>query len=348
MEETSSQETMKALVWVAPSKIGVQEVEKPVPQGEEVLIRVRAAGICGSEVEGFLGKSDKRTPPLIMGHEFAGDVVQSGPGVDDPLDGKRVVGEPYLSCGTCDECIQGHDNRCFSRELIGVHRPGAFSQYVTVPRKAAYILPDGLDFATGTIVEPLAVSVRLFHQNQRGLSKWVAILGAGTQGLLALQVAKSFGSETIISDINPSRLESARTLGASAVIRADKENTVQRIREITGGRGADLAIEAAGLSLTRQQALASLKQGGTAVFVGLGVDEAMTTFNCIDVVNKELRIAGSYAYSRWEFLQAIDLLERQRIQKTGWVEEIPLEKGPKAFEELARGQARVAKFVLIP
>jgi threonine dehydrogenase-like Zn-dependent dehydrogenase len=137
-------------------------------------------------------------------------------------------------------------------------------------------------------------------------------------------------------------------LGATAVIPANDEDPIQRIYEITGGRGVDLAIDAAGLSITRQQALASLKQAGTAVLVGLGVDEAMTAFNCIDIVNRELRIAGTYAYTTWEFLQAMELLERGKVQKTGWVEEIPLEKGPEAFEELARGAPRAAKYVLIP
>jgi len=348
MKEPSSRDKMRALVWVAPGKIGLQEVDKPVPQEDEVLIRVRAAGICGSEVEGFLGKSDKRIPPLIMGHEFAGDVEQSGAGGADPLNGKRVVVEPYLTCGECEECIQGHDNRCLFIELIGVHRPGGFAKYVAVPRKSVYVLPDGLNYIEGAIVEPLAVSVRIFHQNQRGLLKWVAIFGAGAQGLLALQMARMFGSETIISDINHSRLEIAKALGASAVIRANEEDPLQRIYEISKGRGVDLAIEAVGLSLTRQQALASLKKGGTAVFVGLGADEAMTTFNCLHLINKDLRIAGSYAYSRREFLRAMDLLERGKIQKTGWLEEITLEDGPRAFEELARGQANVAKFVVIP
>jgi len=348
METTSPQDKMKALVWVAPGKIGLQEKDKPVPQGDEVLIRVRAAGICGSEVEGFLGKSDKRIPPLIMGHEFAGDIERSGAGADDPMNGKRVVVEPYLSCGECEECLQGRDNLCLSRQLIGVHRPGGFAEYVAVPRKAVYVLPDGLDYIGGTIVEPLAVSVRIFHQNQRGLLKWVAIFGAGAQGLLALQMAKTFGADTVISDINPSRLESAKALGASAVIRAKEEDPVQKIHEITKGRGVDLAVDAAGLSITRQQALSSLKQGGTVVCVGLGADEAMTTLNFLDVVNKELRIRGSYAYSTWEFLQAMDLLARERIDRTGWVEEIPLEEGPRAFEELAHGASRAAKVVLIP
>ncbi len=349
MKRNSSRDKMmKALVWVAPSKIGLQVTEKPVPQKDEVLVRVRAVGICGSEVEGFLGKSDKRVPPLIMGHEFAGDVEQSGAGEDDPLNGKRVVVQPYLTCGECEECLQGRDNLCPSRQLIGVHRPGGFAEYVAVPRKAVYELPGTLDYVGGTIVEPLAVSVRLFQQNQRGLSKWVAIFGAGTQGLLALQVARTFGADTVISDINPSRLESAKALGASAVIHAKEEDPVQRIHEITNGRGIDLAIDAAGLSITRQQALASLKQGGTTVCVGLGADEAMTTLNFLDVVNKELRVVGAYAYSTWEFLQAMDLLARRRIDRTGWVEEIPLEEGPKAFEELARGETRAAKIVLIP
>jgi threonine dehydrogenase-like Zn-dependent dehydrogenase len=339
---------MKALVWVAPRKIGLQEADKPVPQADEVLIRVKAAGICGSEVEGFLGKSDKRIPPLIMGHEFAGDVEQSAADPNDPLNGKRVVVEPYLSCGKCEECLQGRDNLCTSRQLIGVHRPGGFAEFVAVPRKAVYVLPESLDYIGGSLVEPLAVSVRLFHQNQRGLLKWVAVFGAGAQGLLALQVARTFGADTIISDINPARLESAKATGAVAVIRADREDPVGRIREITDRRGVDLAIDAAGLSITRQQALASLKGGGTLGCVGLGADEAMTTLNFLDVVNKELRIVGTYAYTRWEFLQAMDLLARGKIQRTGWVEEIPLGKGPEAFEELARAKARAAKIVLIP
>jgi len=339
---------MKALVWAGPGRISLEERDKPVPQSDEVLIRVRAAGICGSEVEGFLGKSDKRKPPLIMGHELSGEVEQSGHGEDDVLNGKRVVVQPVLSCGKCEECIQGQENRCPLREVIGIHRPGGFAEYVAVPRKAVYMLPQSLDFVEGSIVEPLAISVRIFHQNQRGLLKWVAIFGAGAQGLCALQVARMFGSETIIVDINPSRLEVAQALDASAVIRVSERGPTQRIHEITGGRGVDLAIDAVGLAGTRQQALASLKQGGKAVFVGLGIDDAVTPLNCLDVVNKELQITGTYTYSNWEFLQAIDLLERQKIQKTGWIEERPLEEGPKAFEELVGGASRAAKIILVP
>ena len=339
---------MKALVLVETGKVRMEDRNKPIAKDDEVLIRVRASGICGSEVEGFLGKSDKRVPPLIMGHELTGDVTESGLAEDDSLIGQRVVVQPVISCGKCEQCIEGNITRCATRGLIGINRPGGFAEYVAVPRSSVYPLPEGLDYAGGTLTEPLAVIVRAFNQNQKGLIRWVSIFGAGTLGALALQIAKLVGAETIISDVNPLRLEAAKQLGAETVIRAHQEDPVQGALDATGGRGVDMAIDAVGQAITRQQCLASLKNGGVAVFIGLGKDHAVTPLNCLDIVNKELRITGSYAYSNWEFTQALNFLERQKIKRTGWVEEIPLEDGPKAFENLAAGASRAAKIVLMP
>jgi L-iditol 2-dehydrogenase len=325
----------------------LQEVPQPQPGLGEVLIRVAAAGICGSDVHGFRGQSARRKPPLVMGHEFTGQVVALGPGVDDLPTGQMVVVNPLLPCGTCEWCLSGRGHICPYRKLIGMDRPGAFADYVVVPRRAIFPLPDGMSPTLGAMAEALANSVHIIQQNISGLTRGVAVIGAGTQGLLALQMAKLAGiSPRLITDMESYRLEMARRLGADLAIQAREQDPVQTVLDFTDGRGVDLVIEAVGHDVTRRQAIAMAAPGGRIVFLGL--HEVHSELDCQAIVARELTVRGSYAYSPHDFLTALDLLANRRVEVTSWLDEAPLTEGQHVFEALADHPGQWIKVALIP
>ncbi|NOZ27055.1 MAG: galactitol-1-phosphate 5-dehydrogenase [Chloroflexi bacterium] len=338
---------MKALVYTAPRRMELQDLPRPEPGPGEVLIQVEAAGICGSDVHGFRGLSARRKPPLVMGHEFTGRVAALGPGVDDPPVGQRVVVNPLLPCGTCELCLSGRGHICPNRKLIGMDRPGAFAEYVTAPRQSVFPLPEGMSPVLGTMAEALANPVHIIRHNVSGLVQGVAIVGAGTQGLLALEMTRLVGiSPRIITDVEPYRLEVAQRLGAEVVVNAREQNPVEAVRQATRGRGVDLVIEAVGHNATRGQAIAMAAPGGRIVFLGL--HEVMSELDCQAIVAQELTVHGSYAYSPHDFLTALDLLASGRVEVSAWLEEAPLADGQQVFETLADRPGRLIKVALIP
>lgn len=338
---------MKALVYTAPYRVELQDLPRPQPGPGEVLIQVAAAGICGSDVHGFRGRSARRKPPLVMGHEFTGRVAALGSGVDDLPLGQMVVVNPLLPCGACEWCLAGRSHICPYRKLIGMDRPGAFADYVVVPRRAIFPLPDGMSPALGTMAEALANSVHIIQQNAAGLMRGVAVVGAGTQGLLALQMARLAGiSPRLITDMEPYRLEVARELGADLAIHAREQDPVQAVLDFTGGRGVDLVIEAVGHNVTRQQAIAMAAPGGRIVFLGL--HEVWSELDCQAIVARELTVRGSYAYSSHDFLTSLDLLASGRVEVSSWLDEAPLTEGQRVFEALADHPGRWIKVALIP
>jgi len=338
---------MKALVYTAPRRMELQDLPRPEPGSGEVLIKVEAAGICGSDVHGFRGLSARRKPPLVMGHELTGRVAALGPGiVDVPLE-QQVVVNPLLPCDTCELCLSGRSYICPNRKLIGMDLPGAFAEYVTVPASSLYPLPEGMSPTVGTMAEPLANTVHIIRHNVFGLVQGVAILGAGIQGLLALQMVRVAGITPRISiDIEPHRLEIASRFGAKVIINAREQDPVAIVREATKGRGVDLVIDAVGADVTRQQAIAMAAPGGRVVFLGL--NEVMSELDCQAIVTQELTVHGSYAYSPHDFLTALDLLASGRVEVASWLEEAPLVDGQRVFEMLADRPGEHIKAVLIP
>jgi len=338
---------MKALVYTAPYRVELQELPQPQPGPGEVLIEVAAAGICGSDVHGFRGRSARRKPPLVMGHEFTGHVVALGPGVEDLPLSQRVVVNPILPCGVCEWCLSGRTQICPYRKLIGMDRPGAFAEFVSVPRRAIFPLPEGMSPTLGTMAEALANAVHIIQHSAAGLMRGVAVVGAGTQGLLALQMARLAGiSPRLITDVELYRLEVAQRLGADLAINAREQDPVQAVSKFTGERGVDLVIEAVGVNATRQQAIAMAAPGGRIVLLGL--HEVKSELDCQAIVTCELTVRGSYAYSSYDFLTALDLLASERVEVRSWLDEAPLADGQRVFEALADHPGRLIKVVLIP
>ena len=340
---------MQALVWLGPRDMVQRSEPMPKLAEGEVLISVGAIGICGSELSGFLGHNSLRVPPLIMGHECAGQVVQVTDGNfatgESATVGARVTVNPLVVCGTCDRCSSGKSNLCRHRQLVGAHRPGAFAQYVAVPARQCYPLPESLSLVAGSLAEPLACSIRAVALSGVQPQESLLILGAGPIGLCAVAAARAQGVEQIIvSDIAPQRLKMARHWGASDIVNAREQDVVAFVQDRFPG-GVDRVIDAVGATSVRIQAIRAVVPGGRVVFIGLHDEESVLPANY--VIRQEITVTGSFAYVDNDFEQAVDLLIHGVLQPSvDWLEERPLSEGPAAFAELVDGKAKVAKIVL--
>ncbi|MGC8971181.1 MAG: zinc-dependent alcohol dehydrogenase [bacterium] len=335
---------MKALVYYGPQDIRISEIEEPEINKDEILVKVKACGICGSDVHGYLGITGRRIPPMVMGHEFTGVVSSVAEGVEDISIGDRVVVYPARFCGKCEFCKIGLTNLCVSRTIFGVMNVnGAMAEYVGVPKENILKLPENIDFIRGTFLEPLSVAYRAVKTAGDILNRNILIVGAGTIGLLILQIVKLGGARTVvITDINEKRLGIARKLGADLVLNPNKEDIKESVSKSLPS-GIDLAFEAVGLETTVNQALRIIKNRGTCVFVGNSMKNI--TIDMQNIVTRELRILGTYTYTLWEFKESISLLEKIDIDKM-LSKVVPLDEGPKVFKELAQKDSTLLKVVL--
>lgn len=339
---------MKALVYAAWGELKVREVPEPAPSPGELLVRVAAVGICGSELEGFKARSPRRTPPLIMGHEFCGEVAALGEGVQGFRIGDRVVVNSVISCGACETCREGSTHLCPQREIFGMKRPGGFAELVAVPAGTALPLPEKVSPLQGALVEPLANGVHALGLIRESFAETVVIFGAGTIGLMCLQVAKALGAFRLVAvDLDPFRLEAAHRLGAEPVVNPRERSVREAILDFTRGRGADVTVDAVGASETRREAVAVTKPGGEVVWIGLHEDE--TTLSGFDVVLGERRVSGSYAVTPRDLRTAIGLFAHGRIELAPWVRPFPLAEGARVFLELVAAPPRdYIKALLLP
>lgn len=324
---------MKALVYPDWDQLEVRDVPEPKPRPGEVVVRVAAVGICGSELEGFANRSPRRTPPLIMGHEFCGEVQEVGEGVSGHRPGDRVVVNSVISCGRCQACRDGQSHLCPEREVFGMKRPGGFAELCAVPASTLLPLPEKVSPVEGALVEPLANGVHALSLVAQRLPETVLVIGAGTIGLMALQVAKAMGAFRLVcADTNERRLEVAHTLGAEPVFNPVRGDLVSAIREFTRGRGADVVIDAVGASVTRRQAVAASRPGGEVVWIGLHEDA--TELSGFDVVLGERRVSGSYAVTPRDLQTAIGLFAHGKIEVAPWVRPFSLSEGARVFRQL--------------
>ncbi|MEX1031213.1 MAG: alcohol dehydrogenase catalytic domain-containing protein [Paenibacillaceae bacterium] len=339
---------MKTLVWAGPEKM-VNEDRDPVQLGiDEVLIRVESVGVCGSEIEGYLGHNSLRIPPLVMGHEFCGIVANIGEGVIGLEKGLKVTVNPLISCGTCLRCRQGKENLCDKRAIVGIHRPGAFAEYVSVPANSVRVVPSSMNASRAALTEPLACAWRA---TRRAMSDNnyanVVVFGAGAIGLLSAFSAQILGArKVIIVDLNDARLENAKAAGIEYTVNSGKNDMKKRLRDIADGAGIDVVIDAAGFQTTRSSSLEILNAGGTFMNIGLGIDETILRIN--HTIRSEINILGSFCYCQQDFSDALHLLTDGRITEEGWSEVRPMSEGQKAFEDLVLGKVSKGKIFLDP
>jgi L-iditol 2-dehydrogenase len=332
---------LKALVYLGPRRMEVEQRPDPSPGSGEVIIRSRASAICGSDLHGFREASPRRIPPLVMGHETVGEIAAVGEGVDARRLGERVVLKPILSCGECSWCGVGAINHCASGRLVGRDLTGGFAELFAIPSTAAVPIPDELTDDLAVLTEPLANAV---HGANRDVHEGdtVFVIGSGPIGVLMVRAAFLHGAaRVLITDTAAERLPFAEGQGAQAMA-GDAEAAVL---EATDGGGADLVIDAAGFEATWALGLKTAKVGGRIAQVGLGA--AFGSLDYFTVLGKEVTITGSYAWTDADFARALEILAAGELDPDGWITKMPLQDGQRAFERLVDG-AGLFKVVLEP
>jgi L-iditol 2-dehydrogenase len=343
---------MKALVLTAYNRLEIQDVSLPEFGPEDVLVEVGACGICGSDVHGMDGSTGRRRPPIIMGHEAAGTIVGRGRDVQGWAEGDRVTFDSTIYCGKCRFCRAGKINLCSHRRVLGVscedyRQHGAFAEFVAVPQHILYRLPAAVSFTRAAMVEPVSVALHAVHRTPRRLNDTALVVGAGMIGLLVLQALRAAGcGTTIVVDLDPARLELAGRLGADLCLRPDKSDVVREVLARTDGCGADVAIDAVGLSSTVQLAVAGLSKGGQLTLVGNFAPQVELPLQA--VVGRELTLCGSCA-SCGEYPTCLELMARGTIDVDSLVSATaPLEEGAAWFERLHGGGQGLMKVILQP
>jgi L-iditol 2-dehydrogenase len=338
---------MRALVFDGPGKMPLREHPDPSPGPGEVVVAVRAAGICGSDVHGFLGATGRRRVGVVMGHEASGDVAEIGPGVTSVRAGDRVILRSILSCGRCERCRRGQTNLCQERQGMGMHFDGAYADRILVPESLLLAMPDTLSYEEGALVEPLAVAMHAVNITPFVQTDFLVVVGAGPIGLLALLAARHRGAGSIVvTDRSAHRLAVARSLGADLTLDVTAQDPVELVLAATDGRGADAVLEAVGIGATAEQSLRVARAGGHVTWIGNSAPTAELPIQ--DLVTRELTVRGSYGF-REEFEQAADVLAAGTIDVRPIIERLaPLEEGSDLFRELGAGELDAVKVVLQP
>ncbi|MFB0521352.1 MAG: zinc-binding dehydrogenase [Desulfatiglandales bacterium] len=338
---------MKAAVLNAPYEIDLQEVEKPRLGSREVLIKVRCAGVCGSDVHTYKGAHPFRKPPVVLGHEMAGEVVEVAENVSLFKKGDRVSAEPQTYCHQCSSCYTGHYNLCKNKKVLGTAAwPGAFAEYVAIPEDKVYLLPNGLSFEEGALIEPLAVGIRAAQMAHISIGDTVLIMGSGTIGLATLVALKEVGATRIIAtDVEDFNLAKAKELGAWTTVNVRRESLGQKIEERTKGEGVDAAVIAVGVPSLIDESLGLVHKRGRVVLVAIFDDKAI--IDPFKIVFSEVEVVGSWVYSGREFQAAIDLMSQKRIETGLFItHRWPIERVREALDLVDKRAEGVLKVVL--
>jgi L-iditol 2-dehydrogenase len=342
---------MKALLLSDYKKLQIADVPLPAPSEGELLVRVAACGICGSDVHGYDGSSGRRIPPIVMGHEAAGVVAGIGGGVDVFREGDRVTFDSTIYCGECAFCRTGQMNLCDNRQVLGVscgdyRRAGAFAEFVVVPARIAYRLPENLSFAEAALLEAVSVALHAVSLVPISRESSALVVGAGTIGLLVQQALRVAGcSRVFVTDPDATRLSLSATLGATSVLPSGPDLT-KNVLEMTGGVGVDVAVEAVGITPAIHSSIDSVRKGGSVVLVGNVTPEV--TIPLQKVVSRQIRLQGSCA-SAGEYPRAIELMSNGQIKVKPFISAIaPLADGPRWFERLHAREPNLMKVVLEP
>lgn len=343
---------MKAMVLTKYNELQIQDVAQPECGPDEVLLRVQACGICGSDIHGMDGSTGRRQPPIIMGHEASGEIAEVGSQVRGfrPLD--RVTFDSTVYCGACRYCAAGDIHLCDNRRVLGVscdefRRDGAFAEYVAVPARILYHLPAGVSYRQAALVEPTSIAFHAVHRMKIHLADTAVVVGTGMVGLLVVQALRAAGCGRLIAvDVDPGRLELARRLGADETFNAEAVDAAAEVMRITDGRGADVAAEVVGTTAAVKTAIGCLRKGGQLALVGNL--SPLVELPLQAVVTRELSLLGSCA-SRGDYPACLDMIARGTIQVDPLISAAaPLDDGPDWFRRLYARQEPLLKVILEP
>ena len=343
---------MKALVLQEYRKLVYQDVPLPEMQDDEVLIRVKAVGICGSDVHGMDGSTGRRIPPIIMGHEAAGVIEATGKQVKNWQPGDRVTFDSTIYRLNDWYTERGMYNLSDGRMVLGVSTPefkkhGAFAEYITVPQHILYRIPDNVSFTEAALVEPAAVALHAINLSAISPDDTVVVIGAGMVGAFVIQLLRITGCKNIIAiDLEKDKLALAKQLGADACFTPDDASLNKTLMELTNGRGADIAIEVVGVNASIQQAIALLRKGGTLTLLGNLSPQVTVPLQAI--VTRQLRLQGSCAING-EYPAILELIANRRLNMTSILSaEAPLSEGIMWFDRLYNKEKGLMKVVLLP
>jgi L-iditol 2-dehydrogenase len=343
---------MEALVLEDARVLKIRDVPEPELGARDVLIRVKACGICGSDVHGYDGSTGRRIPPLIMGHEAAGVVAKVGAAVHSVHIGDRVTFDSTVSCGQCFFCSMGDVNLCEDRQVLGVscgdyRRHGAFAEYVAVPEHIVYALPDSFAYQKAALIEAVSIAVHAAKITGIRLDSSAVVVGAGMIGLLAVQAFRAFGCSKVIAlDLEESKLRLAKQMGADQTFLATEPDLDANLREATEGHGPDIAVEVVGAQKSVLTAINSVRRGGTVTLIGNLAPVVEIPLQTI--VTRQLRLLGSCA-SAGEYRECIDLMARGVIDVEPLISAFaPLSEGAAWFSRLSAREPGLMKVILQP
>jgi (R,R)-butanediol dehydrogenase/meso-butanediol dehydrogenase/diacetyl reductase/L-iditol 2-dehydrogenase len=327
----------------------VDFIERPVmePAGDEVVVKIAASAVCGSDLHIFSGRHPSVPLPVTIGHEFSGDVAALGRDVSKVKEGDRVTVEPCIACGKCDACLHGNYGYCEHISFTYRNGDGAMADYITVREPCVYPLPPYLSYKAGALIEPLSVAAHAVRRADIKLGEKVLVIGAGAIGILVTALCRLSGAgETVVCDYSSSRLRMAKEFGAGLTVSPKEGGDLEKtLRELTGGTGMDKTFECVGRESTFIQAMTSLRRNGLATIIGI-FEEPDITIDAMRFINYEIRVQGSQGYC-WDFPIALKMSERIDLEKLV-THEFPLDDLQRALETCFDPQAESIKVILKP
>jgi len=327
---------MKALVYTANEEMTYREEPEPTVQSGDSLVAIEAVGICGSDMHAYLGHDERRVPPLILGHEAVGTVIEGS------ASGQRVVLNPLITCGICDNCLDGRQNLCAERDLIGMYRAGAFAEKIAIPERNLIPVPDGMAGEHAALTEPGATGLHAVllaeRASHRPLSETRAlVIGAGSVGLLSALILRDKGvAEIVIAETNPLRRQ--------LVEQHCDFKLIDPLQEKAAAQYFDCVFDAVGGALTREQAVLACRSGGVIVHIGLMDNQGVLDVRSMTL--REITFLGAYTYTPVDLRVTLRKLHSGALGSLGWVEQRPLAAGAEAFDALLHGRCAAPKIVL--
>ena len=333
---------MKALVYTQPNETQLQDRPMPVAAPGEVVLRIEAVGICGSDMHAWHGHDPRRKPGLVLGHEFVGAIAESAaPGFDT---GMRFTGNPLITCGTCEYCVQGRNNLCANRTMVGMTRPGAFAEFMSIPAASLIAMPQDLPARDAALTEPAATAWHAINLTMRALARpmhecRVLVIGGGAIGMLSALLLRHLGAlDVTLAELNVLRREAvARHAGCTVV-----DPRATPLPEAA----FDVVIDAVGAKATRTQSFTAIKPGGVVMHVGL--QDWASEIDMRKLTLSEITLLGTYTYTTADLRATVAALAKGAFGDLSWVEERALADGPQAFLDLDQGRCASAKVILRP
>jgi alcohol dehydrogenase len=333
---------MQALVYTQPKELQLQTRPQPELAKGEVVLKIEAVGICGSDMHAWHGHDPRRKPGLVLGHEFVGRIEASdAPGFEP---GTRWTGNPLITCGVCEYCVQGRNNLCANRTMVGMTRPGAYAEYMSIPAASLVAIPQDMPARTAALTEPAATAWHAINLSIRALLRplhecRVLVIGGGAIGMLAALMYKRLGvTHLTVTELNPKRRETLKRAVGCEVI-DPRETPLQ-------DSAYEHVMDAVGAKITRQQALSAIKPGGVMMHVGL--QDWASEIDMRKLTLAEITLLGTYTYTTADLRATVAALHEGQFGDLAWVEERPLADGPQAFLDLDSGASAAPKIVLRP